>query len=133
MTPPRYPLQGITVLDLGQVYQGPYCGFLMAMGGARVIKIEPPHGDSVRSRADAPGGNSLAFSMLNSNKEGMVLDLKTDAGREIFLRLVDHADVVIDNCGINGDAALQIAGLPTAVGSTSSLTGIFIINLIIKY
>ena len=93
----HYPLQGITVLDLGQVYQGPYCGFLMAMAGARVIKIEPPHGDSVRSRVQTPGGNSLAFSMLNSNKEGMVLDLKTEGGKEILLRLVENADVLLQN------------------------------------
>ncbi|MBH1962722.1 MAG: CoA transferase [Comamonadaceae bacterium] len=93
----KYPLEGIVVLDLGQVYQGPYCGFLMAMAGARVIKIEPPHGDSVRTRTDAPGGNSLAFSMLNSNKEGMVLDLKTEAGRELLRSLVDKSDVLIEN------------------------------------
>lgn len=93
----QYPLEGITVLDLGQVYQGPYCGFLLAMAGARVIKIEPPHGDSVRSRAENTGGNSLAFSMLNSNKEGIVLNLKNPAGREVLLRLVERADVLLQN------------------------------------
>ncbi|AWB32517.1 CaiB/BaiF CoA transferase family protein [Orrella marina] len=97
MTSPQYPLEGITVLDLGQVYQGPYCGFLLAMAGARVIKIEPPHGDSVRSRAENTNGNSLAFSMLNSNKEGIVLDLKTGTGRELLLRLVEKADVLVQN------------------------------------
>lgn len=97
MTINHYPLTGITVLDLGQVYQGPYCGFLLAMAGARVIKIEPPHGDSVRSRAEASGGNSLAFSMLNSNKEGIVLDLKSESGREILKSLVEKADVLLQN------------------------------------
>ncbi|MEK7943310.1 CoA transferase [Pigmentiphaga sp. YJ18] len=97
MTTANLPLEGITVLDLGQVYQGPYCGFLLATGGARVIKIEPPGGDSVRSRADAPGGNSLAFAMLNANKEGMTLDLKTQAGRDLLLRMVDRADVLLEN------------------------------------
>lgn len=97
MTQHHYPLEGITVLDLGQVYQGPYCGFLLAMAGARVIKIEPPHGDSVRSRAENTNGNSLAFSMLNSNKEGIVLDLKTEAGRSLFLSLAEKADVVLQN------------------------------------
>lgn len=88
-----YPLAGITVLDLGQIYQGPYCGFLLAMAGARVIKIEPPLGDQVRSRR----GVSVPLAMLNSNKEGITLDLKTDEGRDAFLQLVDEADVVLEN------------------------------------
>lgn len=97
MNTTQYPLEGITVLDLGQVYQGPYCGFLLALAGARVIKIEPPGGDSVRNRSDAPNGVSLSFAMLNSNKEGMTLDLKTEAGREILLALAEHADVLLEN------------------------------------
>jgi CoA:oxalate CoA-transferase len=88
-----YPLAGITVLDLGQIYQGPYCGFLLAMAGARVIKIEPPLGDQVRSRR----GVSVPLAMLNSNKDGITLDLKTDEGRDAFLQLVDEADVVLEN------------------------------------
>ncbi|ABM56216.1 L-carnitine dehydratase/bile acid-inducible protein F [Verminephrobacter eiseniae EF01-2] len=88
-----YPLAGITVLDLGQIYQGPYCGFLLAMAGARVIKIEPPKGEPIRSRR----GVSVPLAMLNSNKEGITLDLKSNEGRDAFLRLVDRADVVIEN------------------------------------
>lgn len=106
-----YPLAGITVLDLGQIYQGPYCGFLLAMAGARVIKIEPPQGEHVRSRR----GVSVPLAMLNSNKEGITLDLKTDEGRDAFLQLVDEADVVLENflpgvmdrLGLGGKALLQ--------------------------
>lgn len=91
--PAVYPLAGITVLDLGQIYQGPYCGFLLAMAGARVIKIEPPQGEPVRARR----GVSVPLAMLNSNKEGITLDLKCPQGREAFLQLVDQADVVLEN------------------------------------
>lgn len=108
---PHYPLSGITVLDLGQIYQGPYCGLLLALAGARVIKIEPPQGEPVRSRR----GVSVPLAMLNSNKEGITLDLKSEAGREAFLRLVDEADVVLENflpgvmerLGLGGPALLQ--------------------------
>ena len=77
------PLEGITVLDLGQIYQGPYAGFLMAMAGARVIKVEPPVGESMRVR-----GPSLTLAMLNSNKESVILDLKKPQGVEVFRQLV---------------------------------------------
>jgi crotonobetainyl-CoA:carnitine CoA-transferase CaiB-like acyl-CoA transferase len=90
---PRYPLEGITVLDLGQIYQGPYCGFLLATAGARVIKVESPQGDPTRKS----GGSAMPFAMLNGNKESVCLDLKTPEGQADFLRLVDQADVVIEN------------------------------------
>ncbi len=89
----RYPLEGITVLDLGQVYQGPYCGFLLATAGARVIKVESPQGDPVRSA----GGSSMPFAMLNGNKESVCLDLKSPEGKAAFLTLLDQADVVLEN------------------------------------
>lgn len=90
------PLEGITVLDLGHIYQAPYCGFLLAMAGATVIKIEPPSGEPLRRRTKVAGG-SVPMAMLNSNKLGLSLDLKNAEGREVFLRLVDRADVVIEN------------------------------------
>jgi formyl-CoA transferase len=93
MTP---PLAGITVLDLGQVYHGPYCGVLLGFFGARVIKVEQPVGDLVRHRA--PGDtNPYPFYLLNSNKESIVIDLKTDEGRELLLSLVERADVLVEN------------------------------------
>ena len=61
------PLSGIVAVDLGQVYNGPYCTFLMAMAGADVIKIEPVTGENLRRRAEV-GGAALPFAMLNSNK-----------------------------------------------------------------
>ena len=72
------PLAGITVLDFGQVYQGPYATLLMAKAGADVIKIEPPQGEPLRRRA--PPGKSTTFpiAMLNSNKRAITLNLKHD-------------------------------------------------------
>jgi CoA:oxalate CoA-transferase len=91
------PLQGITVLDLGQIYNGPYAAFLMAMSGARVIKIEPPEGENMRRRGAAGSGPMLPFAMLNSNKEFVSLNLKTEAGKATFLKMVAKADIVIEN------------------------------------
>lgn len=96
MEEPQRPLEGLLVLDLGHIYQAPYCGFLMAMAGATVIKIEPPNGEPLRRRAMVAGG-SVPQAMLNSNKLGLSLDLKNPQGQDIFLRLVDRADVVIEN------------------------------------
>lgn len=90
------PLDGITVIDVGQIYNGPYCTFLMAMAGARVIKVEPPRGDPLRRRAVISGA-ALPFAMLNSNKEMVSLDLKTERGKDLFLEMVSRADVVVEN------------------------------------
>jgi CoA:oxalate CoA-transferase len=92
----RHPLQGLRVLDLGQIYNGPYAGFLLAMAGADVIKIEPLSGEALRARGGMTG---LAFSMgiLNSNKRGIAMDLKSEAGKELFIKLVQEADVLLEN------------------------------------
>lgn len=68
----------------------------MAMAGARVIKVEPHGGEHLRSRGDM-GGASLPFAMLNSNKETVTLNLKSEQGRALLLELVDRADVLIEN------------------------------------
>lgn len=86
------PLAGVTVLDLGQIYQGPYAGQLLALAGARVIKVEQTRGEPLRAR-----GPSLPYAMLNSSKEAITLDLKSDRGRELFLDLATKADVVLVN------------------------------------
>jgi crotonobetainyl-CoA:carnitine CoA-transferase CaiB-like acyl-CoA transferase len=91
------PLEGVTVLDLGQIYNGPYAAFLMAMGGARVIKIEPPGGENMRRRAAVGGGALLPFAMLNSSKEFVTVNLKSPAGQELFLKMARKADVLIEN------------------------------------
>jgi CoA:oxalate CoA-transferase len=88
-------LDGVLILDLGQIYNAPYCGMLLAHLGAEVIKVESPLGDPTRWRA--AGEESYPFLMLNGNKKGLQLDLKNPAGRELFLRLVARADVVLEN------------------------------------
>ena len=75
----QYPLEGLTVVDLGQIYNGPYCTFLMAMAGARIIKIEAKGGENLRRRG-VVGGAALPFAMLNSNKTFATLNLKTGRG-----------------------------------------------------
>ncbi|WP_114965672.1 CaiB/BaiF CoA transferase family protein [Alkalilacustris brevis] len=95
MTQPL-PLAGIRVLDLTQIYNGPYATFLMAMAGAEVIKIEPQDGEYLRRR-DASSGAGVPFAMLNACKDSVSLNLKTDKGREIFLQLAETADVVAEN------------------------------------
>ena len=90
------PLSGITVLDLGQIYNGPYCGYLLAMAGARVIKVEPPGGENMRGRADRPLA-SYPFMMLNGNKETVTLNLKSERGKELLRGLAARADVLLEN------------------------------------
>ena len=92
----RYPLQGVVVLDLSHVYNGPYATFLMAMAGARVIKIEPFQGEHLRSRGDL-GGAALPFAMLNANKEPVTLNLKSERGRGLLCEMVARADILIEN------------------------------------
>ena len=92
----RYPLEGITVVDLGQIYNGPYATFLMAMAGARVIKIEPHGGEHLRRRG-VVGGAALPFAMLNSNKFSVTLDLKTERGKALLIDMVKRADVLLEN------------------------------------
>lgn len=90
-------LDGITVLDATQVMAGPYCAMLLADMGARVIKVEPPAGDSTRTMAGARGNDSPAFNAVNRGKLGMVLDLQQPQGREVFARLASSVDIVIEN------------------------------------
>lgn len=95
--PRALPLQGMTVLDLGQIYNAPYASFLMATAGARVIKVEPPDGEKMRRRGAVGAGAMLPFAMLNSNKEFVTVNLKSEAGRKLFFQLVRKADVVVEN------------------------------------
>lgn len=90
------PLTGLKVIDLGQIYNGPYCGFLLAMAGATVIKIEQPGGEHLRRRG-VVGGAALPFAMLNSNKRCLTLNLKSERGREILKSLARNADVLLEN------------------------------------
>jgi CoA:oxalate CoA-transferase len=88
------PLTGIRVLDLGHVFAGPYAAFLMATAGADVIKVEPPAGDMSRRRGR---DGDYPFRALNGCKRGIVLNLKTERGRELLLTLAEKADVLVEN------------------------------------
>ena len=90
------PLKDIVVADLTQIYNGPYATYLMAMAGARVIKIEPPGGEHLRKRG-ANSGAAMPFAMLNGNKESVSIDLKAPEGKALFLKLVERVDVVVEN------------------------------------
>ena len=89
-------LDGVLVLDLGQIYAGPYCTHLLRSLGATVIKIEPFEGEPIRWRSTGETSGQ-AFLMLNPGKKGVRLNLKKPRGREIFLQLVRQADVVVEN------------------------------------
>lgn len=129
---PHLPLAGITVLDFGQIFQGPYCTLLLAKAGADVIKIEPPRGEPLRQRAEAGRSSIFSFAMLNSNKRGITLNLKTAQGRELLLEMVGRADVLLenfapgtmDNLGV-GWSVLSAANprLIYATGSGFGITG----------
>jgi len=95
----QLPLEGVKVLDLSHALAGPFCSTMLADFGADVIKIEPP-GEGDISRAwgsPLPGGETDYFASLHRNKKGMVLDLKNPQGKETFLRMVERADIVLEN------------------------------------
>ncbi len=91
-------LEGVTILELGQVIAGNFGGVILADFGAEVIKIEPHSGDTARNATIAPLHDESAIHLfMNRGKKSVVLDLKSAEGLDIFYRLVDQADVVIDN------------------------------------
>ncbi len=106
---PQGPLQGIRVLELAHVMAGPVCGLMLADLGADVIKVERPDGDDSR-RFLPPDikGESAAFLMMNRNKRGISLNLKSEDGRNAFLKLVETADVLIENYRHNTMAKLGL-------------------------
>lgn len=91
------PLGGIRVLDLSQAYLGPYATWLMAKAGADVIKIESRAGDLARLRSSVNMGAMLPFSMLNTNKRSMMLNLKIPSAKTVLLELAKHCDVLVEN------------------------------------
>jgi len=93
------PLAGLRVLDLSRVLAGPYCTMQLADLGAEVIKVERP-GTGDETRLWGPpfvGGESAYFLCCNRNKRSLTLDLATRAGRELLARLLDWADVLVEN------------------------------------
>ncbi len=92
------PLDGVVVIDLTRVLAGPFSTMVMADMGARVIKVEiPGQGDDSRHFGPFVGGKSSYFSSLNRGKESIALDLRADADRALFRRLVARADVLVEN------------------------------------
>jgi crotonobetainyl-CoA:carnitine CoA-transferase CaiB-like acyl-CoA transferase len=93
----RGPLAGVRVLDLSAYIAGPYGCTLLADQGADVLKIEPPAGDNLRHYPSTLPDESRAFIGVNRSKRGVTLDLKQPADREVLLRLVRQADVLVHN------------------------------------
>ena len=91
------PLHGIRVLDLTRLLPGAFCTMLLADMGADVIKVEEPgSGDYMRWTPPLVDGQSALFNALNRNKRSLTLNLKSEAGRDLLLRLVDRSDVLVE-------------------------------------
>ena len=91
------PLAGVTVVDLTRVLAGPFATLALADLGARVIKVEPPHGDDARRFGPFVNGDSAYFASLNRGKRSIALDLKRDRDRAVFESLLEGADVLVEN------------------------------------
>jgi crotonobetainyl-CoA:carnitine CoA-transferase CaiB-like acyl-CoA transferase len=96
------PLDGVRVIDLTAMLAGPYATMLLADLGAEVVKVEPPRGDATRAvgpfrESDSPEGLSGYFQSVNRGKRSVVLDLKSDAGRDKLRDLARVADVLVEN------------------------------------
>jgi formyl-CoA transferase len=105
----RLPLDGIRVIDLGQIFAVPYCTLQLAYLGADVIKIEPPSsGEHLRRPDSSPGGVNYSFLMLNPNKKSVTLNLKHAGGRDLLLKLLESADVLTENYSAGVMASLSL-------------------------
>ena len=95
---PSLPLEGIRVIEMGQLLAGPFTGTLLGYFGAEIIKVEPPGGDPIRGwRTLDDNGTSFWWRSLGRNKKCVTLDLKQEAGVDLARQLIDGADVVIEN------------------------------------
>ena len=92
-------LEGVKILDMTHVQSGPTCTQLLAWFGADVLKVERPGvGDATRGQLqDIPDVDSLYFTMLNSNKRSITLNTKSDEGKAIFTKMIEHCDVMVEN------------------------------------
>ena len=96
--PQAGPLCGITIVELSRILAGPYCTLLLAEMGARVIKVEPHKGgDDARAYGPFIKGKSTYFASVNRGKESIALDLKNEADKRIFEKLLAKADVLVEN------------------------------------
>ena len=96
---PTLPLAGVKVMDLTQIMAGPYCTMMLADMGADVLKVEKPNGGDDTRRMGPPfiEGESAAFLGINRNKRSIVIDLRSDDGREIARRMARASDVLVQN------------------------------------
>jgi len=94
----KKPLEGIRVIELGQLLAGPFTGSMLAYFGAEVIKVEAPEGgDPIRGWREVQDGTSLWWHSLGRNKKSVTIDLKTEGGRDLVKQLLVGADVLIEN------------------------------------
>ena len=91
------PLEGVKILDLTSMVSGPMAAMMLADQGAEVIKIEPTHGEQLRHMAAPHNGVNPAFYSCNRGKKSLAIDLKSEEGKEILLKLVKEADVFMQN------------------------------------
>ena len=124
-TPSAGALAGLKVIDLTRVLGGPYCTMILSDHGAEVIKIEPPQGDETRGWGPPfLEGDASYYLGVNRNKQGIALDLGRPEGREVLLRLLEDADIVVENfktgtmekwgLGYEADLAAALAGATDA-------------------
>jgi crotonobetainyl-CoA:carnitine CoA-transferase CaiB-like acyl-CoA transferase len=119
------PLAGVRVVDLTAMVMGPYCTQIMADMGADVIKVEPPDGDSTRYISVGPApGMSGVFVNVNRGKRSVVLDLRSQPGKNALRRLIEHADVFIHSMRAKAIAKLgygyeEVAAINPAIVYTN--------------
>src|SRR3954454_24056676 len=106
----KSPLEDVTILDLSHALAGPFCSTMLADFGAQVIKLEPPGAGDIARGWGTPvaGGETAYFVSLHRNKRGIVIDLKRPQGKELFFKLVERSDVVLENYRVD---ALKRLGL----------------------
>ncbi|MGH8641119.1 MAG: CaiB/BaiF CoA transferase family protein [Burkholderiales bacterium] len=108
------PLDGVKVLDFTAIMAGPYCTLMLADMGADVIKIESfPEGDGSRKFDPKVNGESYCFAVLNRNKKSVALDMKSARGKDIFMKLAQGADILIENYrpGVTGKLGIDYPAL----------------------
>ena len=94
-------LSGIRIIDMTHNQAGPACTQILGFLGAEVIKLEEPRGGDVArtNMRDKPDSDSLFFLVLNANKQSLTLNLKTEAGKELFRQVIGKSDVLVENFG----------------------------------
>ena len=90
-------LNGINVLDFGRAAVGPWAASLLGSMGANVIRVESPDGDGMLAQQPLQGGYGVAYTIYNANKKGLILDLKSPDSEPHLKRLVEKADLIIEN------------------------------------